>query len=192
MRLSPRPLLRRVLVHRVAPRPLTAPPIAADSAELPEFRPGPQSLSLPELLRRVHRPDPTPAPATPPRADGKALAVAALTSLPLGLRLWFSREGLTSSSFDSFTGLALLPAHLSVQSFSSPAERLASIVDQFVTLCHGPYPSQWMVYDPRPRFTEPLEWVTGMPHRPRERAAWKCVPGARTWALRMLAAIIEM
>ena len=206
-------------------------PIAADSAELPEFRPGPQSLSLPELLRRVHRPDPTPAPATPPRADGKALAVAALTSLPLGLRLWLSREGLTSSTLDSFLGLALLPAHLSVQSFASPAERLASIgallvshgvdhsflslpelgihhdwgrsvynfdddvsaltvvlaaVDQFVTLCDGPYPSQWMVYDPRPRFTEPLDWVTGMPHRPRERAAWKCIPGARTWALRML------
>ena len=61
-----------------------------------------------------------------------------------------------------------------------------SAVDQFITLHDGPYPSQWMVYDPRPRFTEPQDWVTGMPHRPGERAAWKRIPGARTWALRML------
>ena len=213
------------------PSAAVAAPLEVPWTELPEYRSGPQSLSLPALLQRVHRPDSTPAPVPPPRADGYALAVAALTSLPLGLRLWLSREGLTCRTFDSFTGLTLLPAHLSVHSFASPTERIASVgsllashgvdhgflslpelgisddwgrsvysfdddvsaltvvlsaVDQFVTLCDGPYPSQWMVYDPRPRFTEPLDWVTGMPHRPGERAAWKCIPGARTWALRKL------
>jgi hypothetical protein len=188
-------------------------------------------MSLPELLGQVLRPELAPAPAPLPRADGLALAVAALVSLPLGLRLWLAREGLNSRSIASFSGLALLPAHLSGASFDSVSSRVASVaalltshgidceflslpdlgiaddwgrstyafdddvsglrvvlaaVDHFVTLCDGPLPSPWMVFDPVPRFTEPLDWQTGMPHRPRERAVWKRIPGARSWAKRML------
>jgi hypothetical protein len=32
-----------------------------------------------------------------------------------------------------------------------------SAVDQFVTLCSGPLPSKWMVFDPRARFLESLD-----------------------------------
>ena len=188
-------------------------------------------MSLPELLQQVLRPDLAPAPVSPLRADGNALAAAALVSLPLGLRLWLAREGLTLRTIASFPGLSILPAHLSGASFDSASARVDSIaallssngvacdflslpdlgitddwgrstyafdddvsglkvvlaaVDHFITLCDGPLPSPWMVFDPVPRFTEPLDWQTGMPHRPRERAVWKRIPGAKSWAKRML------
>ena len=61
-----------------------------------------------------------------------------------------------------------------------------SAVDQFVTLCSGPLPSRWMVFDPTARFLEPLDWETGMPHRAAERAQWERLPGFSDWAKNML------
>ena len=67
-----------------------------------------------------------------------------------------------------------------VYAFDDDVSALAVVlaaVDYFITLCDGPMPSPWMVFDPMPRFTEPMDWETGMPHRPRERAALEAYPG---------------
>ena len=61
-----------------------------------------------------------------------------------------------------------------------------SAVDQFVTLCSGPLPSRWMVFDPTAKFLEPLDWETGMPHRAAEREQWARLPGFSDWAKNML------
>ena len=98
-------------------------------ADAPESRPGPADLSLPELLARVLRDSSATAPPPPAREDRTDLAVRALAGLPVGIRLWLAKEGLSSRTFTSFKGLALLDSHLSGKAFASPELRLDCIAE---------------------------------------------------------------
>ena len=119
---SPLPAACAAYASRPAGAHISSPP-----PDAPESRPGPADLSLPELLARVLRESPATAPAPPTPVDRTDLAIAALADLPTGIRLWLAREGLSSRTFASFKGLALLNAHLSGKTFASTEQRLDCI-----------------------------------------------------------------
>ena len=103
--------------------------ICSPPSDAPEHRAGPADLSLPELLARVVRESPAAAPAPHAPVDRTSLATRALAGLPTGIRLWLAKEGLSSRTFASFKGLALLNAHLSGKSFASLEQRLDCIAE---------------------------------------------------------------
>ena len=103
--------------------------ICSPPSDAPEHRAGPADLSLPELLSRVVRESPAAAPAPHAPVDRTSLATRALAGLPTGIRLWLAKEGLSSRTFASFKGLALLNAHLSGKSFASLEQRLDCIAE---------------------------------------------------------------
>ena len=87
------------------------------------------SHCLSSLLARVVRESPAAAPAPHAPVDRTSLATRALAGLPTGIRLWLAKEGLSSRTFASFKGLALLNAHLSGKSFASLEQRLDCIAE---------------------------------------------------------------
>ena len=112
------------------------------AAPTPAARPAntlvpPTSITIAELLQRVHLPATTPDPPTAPHGRPRPGLTATLFSqLPHGIHRWFEVERLNINEPTTFTGLQTLRALLARA--NDPASRLAAATSTFAAASIDP------------------------------------------------------